>query len=288
MNSRTVLESIRSRATATAYQVASHLGYNFILSQYVTSQPSPQNALDIFRGEWSSRLPEPYAHLTAGQIELFNDARITWMAQELGGLTGKTVLELGPLEGGHSYMLEQLGASSVLAVEANTRAYLKCLIVKELLKLQRVEFLCGDFVEYLRQPGPAFDVCVGSGVLYHMQNPVELIELLAARCRQHLFLWTHYYDPTVIEGSAKLSAKFSERLEREHHGFRHTLHRYNYQSALMSGAFCGGSAPFSHWLSRTELLDCLRFFGFGNVRISFDHPGHDNGPSLALVAERTT
>lgn len=287
MNSRTVLESIKSRATATAYQVASHLGYNFILSQYVTSQPSAQNALDIFRGEWSSRLPEPYAHLAAGKIELFNDARITWMAQELGGVAGQSVLELGPLEGGHSYMLEKLGASSVLAVEANTRAYLKCLIIKELLKLQRAEFLCGDFVEYLRQPGPEFDICLGSGVLYHMQNPVELVALLAKRCRKHLFLWTHYYDPAVIESSPKLAAKFSENHPSEHQGFRHTLYRYNYQSALMSGAFCGGSAPYSHWLSRTELLDCLRFFGFANVRISFDHPEHENGPSLALIAERS-
>jgi SAM-dependent methyltransferase len=80
------------------------------------------------------------------------------------------VLELGPLEGGHSFMFERLGAREVIAIEANPRAYLKCLIIKELLDLRRVRFLCGDFLEYLRADGTDFDLVFASGVLYHMRN----------------------------------------------------------------------------------------------------------------------
>ena len=121
-----------------------------ILDQYVTTTPSPQNAVDIFAGEWSSKLPEPFAEVRAGSALLFADARLEWGLTQLGGVTGKTVLELGPLEGGHTYMLEQGGAASVVAIEANTRAYLKCLITKELLGLKRARFLCGNFVAFLQ------------------------------------------------------------------------------------------------------------------------------------------
>ncbi|HEY9709972.1 MAG TPA: hypothetical protein V6D48_17330, partial [Oculatellaceae cyanobacterium] len=121
-----------------------------ILDKYVTSVPSPQNAFDIFKGEWSSKLPEPFAALQAGSAPLFEDPRIDWCNAQFGGFEGKTVLELGPLEAGHTYMIERLGAGEIVSIEANTRAYLKCLIVKELLELKHTRFLCGDFVEYLR------------------------------------------------------------------------------------------------------------------------------------------
>jgi hypothetical protein len=138
-----------------------------ILDSYFKSAPGPQNALDIFRGEWSSALPPPLSDLQAGGVGLFDDDRIKWFLKEIGGVAGKAVLELGPLEGGHTYMLEKAGAAQVTALEANSRAFLRCLVVKELLGLPRSRFLCGDFMEYLRQAGPRFDVCLAAG------NPVE-------------------------------------------------------------------------------------------------------------------
>ena len=63
------------------------------------------------------------------------------------------------------------------AIEANTRAYLKCLIAKELLDMSRLGFLLGDFMEYLRGDPDHVDVCFASGVLYHVPNPVETLAL---------------------------------------------------------------------------------------------------------------
>ena len=59
-------------------------------------------------------------------------------------------------------MLEAAGAT-VIGVEANKDAFLKCLVVKELLQLQRCSFLCGDAIEYLQETADKFDVCVASG-----------------------------------------------------------------------------------------------------------------------------
>jgi hypothetical protein len=146
--------------------------------------------------------------------------------------------------------------------------------------------LCGDGVEYLRQTALSFEVCVASGVLYHMQNPVELIALLAKRCTQHLFLWTHYYDRAIISASKVHAPRFNHTQLAEYGGFQHTLYRQEYQKALEWNGFCGGSAPISNWLSRDDLVRCLQYFGFGDLRFNFDDPSHPNGPALAIVATR--
>ena len=257
-----------------------------ILDQYTTSAPSPQNTLDIFRGEWSSAFPEPFSTLQAGRIGLFCDNRVQWFAKTVGGVEDKAVLELGPLEGGHSYMLDRLGAARVVAIESNTRAFLKCLIVKELLGLERVHFLFGDFLEYLRTREDMFDLCIASGVLYHMQNPAELIALLSRCCKGHLCLWTHHYDATIISSSPRLASKFTQESSQDFNGFRHTLYRHEYQAALEWSGFCGGSAPTSNWMTREDIVRCLRHFGFEIVGVAFDQPDHVNGPALALVARR--
>ena len=73
-----------------------------VSKKYVWKYPSDQNALDIFKGEWTSKLPGSYADLHAGDLTLFHDPRVTWAMERLGGVRGLKILELGPLEGGHS------------------------------------------------------------------------------------------------------------------------------------------------------------------------------------------
>ncbi|MEZ5286815.1 MAG: hypothetical protein R2712_18800 [Vicinamibacterales bacterium] len=114
----------------------------------MTVPPSPQNALDIFAGEWASRMPSSAPVLRAGQAALFDDPRLAWPLERLGGVAGRRVLELGPLEGGHTYMLDRAGAREIVAIEGNTRAYLKCLVAKEILGIPSGRFVCGDFAAY--------------------------------------------------------------------------------------------------------------------------------------------
>lgn len=253
---------------------------------YLTSAPSDQNAIDIFAGEWSSKFPASFADLKAGAIPMFEDDRIHWFASEINGFQQQQVLELGPLEGGHSYMLDRMGAQSVTAIESNTHAYLRCLIAKEILGMPSVRFLAGDFMAYLRGPDcPHYDIGLASGVLYHMTNPVEMISLLAEHCEKHLLFWTHHYDAVWAKtpaGQEHLTSAESV----EYAGFRCTLHRYEYNNALDWGGFCGGPRPHCYWIEREELLACLRFFGFPQIRIGCDDPNHPHGPAFALVASR--
>lgn len=254
------------------------------LKNYVALPPSPQNAVDIFRGEWSSSLPAAAGADTRGPIPLFQDARIKWLAESIGGLSGKTCLELGPLEGAHTWMLEQFGAASILGIEANTRAFLRCLIVKELLDMRKAHFVCGDFLQFLRATDTRFDICLASGVLYHMQNPAELIALLARRSVEHLFLWTHYFDAAVIERNAALAKHFSGSSHRTYEGFSHTLYRRDYRESLDWIGFCGAGTHESYWMTRDDVLRCLAHFGFEVEQIGFEASDHPHGPAFAVIA----
>jgi Protein of unknown function (DUF1698) len=261
---------------------------NEVLGTYVAGAPVRQNLVDIFAGSWSSALPADEGALRAGSAVLFDDTRITWAVDALGGVAGKRVLELGPLEGGHSYMMQKLGAASVLAIEANRLAFLKCLLVKELYHLDRCRFELGDFVEYLRQSqesGERFDLCVACGVLYHMTDPVELLGLIA-KASDRAILWTHYYAEAPIRNNPNTAKKFNASEAREVGGFKHTLYKQHYGEALGWSGFCGGAKPYSYWLSYDDLLAGLRHVGFKRIEVSFHTPDHQNGPAVCLACEK--
>lgn len=256
-------------------------------SPYATQAPSLQQTLDLFKGRWASKLPASAGESSAGAAALFEDPRVDWAVRGLSSLgidiRSSTVLELGPLEGGHTYSLSRAGAKAVTAVEAHPEAYLKCLVAKELLGMERVNFLYGDGVAFLRSIGHAYDIGFASGFLYHMANPAELLELLCRRTRA-LFLWTVYWDagfsarnPGVLAGSAGAFAA-------SHAGFAHTLHRHDYGGGLDYGKFWGGPESYSSWMEKDDILRAVSHFGFSRQVVELeDNP---NGCALRLVATR--
>jgi hypothetical protein len=253
------------------------------------SAPSDQNALDLFASEWSSSPPASRPELKAGATPLFDDPRMLWAHHRFaemgiaGGFTGRDVLELGPLEGGHTYLIDQMGARSVTSVEANARAYLKCLVAKETFGMPHSHFLLGDCLVFLRETEKIYDIGIACGILYHLTNPVELLALLARRCRA-IFLWTVYYDPEFIAKNPLPGAKFAEARAMEHAGFKHTVHHFNYGPSLDWKGFCGGGDVFSYWMEKNDILGALERFGFGDFRIEL-HP-NIHGSALMLVARK--
>jgi len=252
---------------------------------YVASAPTPQAAVDLFKGEWASRLPPPLDAVAAGSLPLFDDARIHWASEQLGGFQGKTVLDLGPLEGGHAYTFEKGGAAEIVAVEGNPRAYLKCLVTKELLGLRRVSYQCGDFMEYLRRARRRFDLVNASGVLYHQRNPAEL---LARACglSDAIIVWTTYYDAAIVSRLSRAKARFPGVEDREYGGFKYRAYKHEYLHSVRMPGFCGAGATYSEWMEREAILECLRTFGMTNLSIGFEDTTHANGPSFNIVATR--
>ena len=243
---------------------------------YSREAPSPATPFNIFRGAWSSAVPG----FQTGNASLFNDSRIQWLEAQLGSFSGQRVLELGPLEGGHTFMMERAGAS-VLAIEANQRAFLKCLVVKDALHLKS-EFLYGDFRAYFEAANPdRFDFVLAMGVLYHMPEPLKLLHGIAG-VTDAFGLWTHYYDPDVMGAKLQFNPKpILQTVE----GKSAEVYQQHYLLSVARPKFCGGSEPTSCWLAKDGLLEYVKSLGF-EVQVGEDNPNHQNGPCILLFARR--
>jgi SAM-dependent methyltransferase len=243
--------------------------------------PSHQNALDIFEGKWACDFAEVYSGSRAGQLPLFTlDTRPRDAARLLGvndRLDGMRVLELGPLEGAHTYQLEKLGAASILAIEANAEAFLKCLITKEITGLRAAKFMYGDFSEYLTESNERFDLVFCSGVLYHMTDPLAFIKYIA-KITERCFVWTHYYDREHYPGPAR-----EARSDPRYPGI--TMYGLEYGD-MHSDRFWGGNRPTSVWLERNDIVSAFRRVGFHKIDVIDEAPDHPNGACFTFAARQ--
>lgn len=254
------------------------------LDRYVDSAPSSQNAIDLVPG-WSTSFPD-HCGVTAGALATYLDARITWAIACYGEpLVDREVLELGPLEAGHTAMLEAAGAR-VDAVEANQLAFTRCLVAKEIMGLTRSRFWLGDFVKWLENTEKTYDLIIASGVLYHMTDPLHLIDLIAKRTNA-VYLWTHLLTEESMPPTDPRRAVFAQKTEEhDFHGVTVRAYRRTYLKAAKDPAFCGGMRDEHRWLHRDDLLAALRVVGFTNIQTNHDQPDHKFGPALSIFASK--
>ena len=241
---------------------------------FVDLPPSPVNAVELFAGEWASHFPTGFPEFKGGgSAGLFEDPRIHWANDRLralgSGFAEAEVLELGPLEGGHTYMFSQLGAREIVALEANGRAFLKCLVTKEVLGIERARFLLGNALPFLRENQRMFDVGVACAFLNHMLQPVEVIELLARSCRA-VVLWNVVFSPALFEKQPALKPTFGPPQRSIWKGFEHTLHPHTYTAGFGYRTFWGGMASSCCWMESTDIVAALKHFGYTHVTWSED------------------
>lgn len=245
---------------------------------YAAYAPSIQQTINLFEGEWSSQLP--FANTVSGSVELFSDSRIQWLIDKVGGVDGMNVLELGPLEGGHTTMLEKAGAASIMAVEGSREAFLKCLVVKELASLRRARFVFGDIDAALFESQERFDLIVASGVLYHLHDPLLTLQNMMARS-DRIFIWSHFVPEntrvaTAFTGDVRVRREKSDQL---------TYYTRSYLGAEKTAGFSGGAHQQAVWLNRDEVVSLMHRHGF-SVDIAFEEVDRPNGPAACLLALR--
>ncbi len=285
--------------------------------EYSKEAPTNQTIVNIFEGAWYSAFPDEYG-IKAGSVRHFDyevEPRVKWANGVLqSGLKGAKVLELGPFEAYNTWQLEDQGAASVLAIEANNLSYLKCLIVKEIVGI-KAHFLYGDFISYLEQSNEHFDVVWASGVLYHQTEPLHLLELIS-RITDKVFIHTHYYDQEVLSQMPGANAFFipEKNILKECHGYRalHHYRSYNAQQLTIrypfvkkiakkiftkaklispqifkkGSVFSGGPEDYSCWLEKKDIFDFLKTCGYQNFKVAIDDPKNPNGPGIIFTAER--
>ncbi len=245
------------------------------LPAFVTSRPCHQNAVDLFKERgWVCRLP--VEGIRSGDTRPFDcDRRPQMVVDVCGRIDGFKILELGPLEGGHTYQLERLGAGSILGIEASPEFYLKSLITKEILGL-KARFLLGDFNLYLEETEERYDLVFASGVLYHMKDPIHTLSLIS-RVAPRVFIWSHYVPKSTVPAAPPI----------ERHGFRCHYFEVFYPGYQHTGRRWSGVMPSCNRLYLNDITAALEFFGFDRVTTVEDDVGHVNGPAVSLVAEKT-
>ena len=187
-------------------------------------------------------------------------------------LEGLTVLDLGCLEGMHASLLQGYGAKKVVAIEGRGENFLKALIVKNAFKLDKCEFLFGDVNEVLASFSSNFDLCLASGILYHLSNPIDLLYRVG-QLSSNLFVWTHYADERIPLGP-------TEKIIRGNHIYQG---KYFTEGANNS---VGGLEERVFWLFEQDLLAAVKDAGFSSIEI-IKKEKHANGPAITLWATKS-
>ena len=256
---------------------------------YERRTPSAQNVADLFSGTWKSALPG----VTSGDATMFDDSRPAWAASQLsGGFYGKSVLELGPFEGYQTYRMLSLGARRIVSVEANSINFLKCLCVKEIYNLVGANFVFGDVMSYLQTCEDRFDVVWASGILYHLQDPVRFIELVA-RTAPAVYVWTHYFDAGVmarLRNGQERHFIAAEDVVRRYGDARVTLHARSYLMPDYHDSLPmyweGGLDQLTYWLSKDDIFAAFARAGMTIAATEFDNDSVNGLPAIGFLAVR--
>lgn len=255
-----------------------------IKESFSASFPSHQASVDLFEGGWYSKMPEG-SGLVGGQGDAFTDSRVPWAANVLGGLAGKTILELGPFEAYNTSQFESMGAASVVSIEGSASNFLKCLIIKNIMGL-KTTFLYGDFTKYLEITKSRFDICWASGVLYHLTQPIEFLEGIS-QISDTLFLWTQYYDKTIMLTHPDAHIYHEEMNKNIEYGGRQLLlHGRQYHQKRTTILFSGGAEATSYWMELDDILHVLRCHGFNRIEMGVNNLHHPPGPACFFLAFR--
>lgn len=282
-----VVNKVRNFVACRRWKLQPRGGQAAIRPYYERRTPSRQTIIDIFAAGWKSALPDGQS----GKADLFDDRRLAWLDHKIpDGLQGKSVLELGPFEGYHTYQLDQMGAGEIVSVEGNSITFLKCLCVKEMYAL-KAGFAFGDIQAFLDHCDRRFDLVFASGVLYHSQEPVRFIEQ-AARIATHLYIWTHYYSqaiPQLSNGQEKHFIPDRNRVltlgTRQIQLYARSYLMPGYRSKLPM-YWEGGQEDVSYWLAKDDLLWLIDYFCFEVVARTGESDQVNGLPCMGVYARK--
>jgi SAM-dependent methyltransferase len=185
------------------------------------------------------------------------------------GLSGRSIVDLGCLEGGYTAEFARLGMEAT-GIEARESNYQNCLVVKAGIPLQNLEFVRDD-ANNIAKYGP-FDAVFACGLLYHLDSPRQFLTSAAKVCHRVLFLQTHVAraedtDAIRIHG-------LSEVCENE--GLRgrwYTEHGDVTPEQLDLLKWHSWANHRSFWIQKEYLLQLLRDLGFDIILEQFDFMG---------------
>lgn len=195
-----------------------------------------------------------------GDAELVDDGRIASFFDVFPGC--RTVLELGSLEGAHSFSLARR-VEQVTAIEGRAANLQKARLVQRLLGVENVTFVKADLESAGLDALGRFDALFCVGLLYHLQRPWLLLDRFSG-WSDRVFLQTHFADAAEETLDGLPGRTYAE------YGSRDPL---------------SGLSRTSFWLTLPALTGRLEQNGY-RVRELDRNAQHPHGPIVTLAAER--
>ena len=176
-----------------------------------------------------------------------------------------TILELGSLEGAHTFILAQRpGVKRVLALEGRELNLRKARFVQELLHVTNAEFEQANLENADLTAFGKFDAVFCSGLIYHLPEPWKLISQFPALA-PNLFIWTHY----AAEADTEIVSD----------GLRGKIHPEGGAADPLSGM-----SATATWLTLGSLITTLTKSGYASVQVIDNNLTHPNGPAVTIGA----
>lgn len=218
------------------------------------------------RAPWITRF-EIDGRTYGGDFEAMKDARIEQFFAAFPNV--RSVLELGSLEGGHSFALSRNSrVERITAVEARDFNIEKALFIKSILRDEKVSFVQLDVEKGDLGALGSFDAVFCSGILYHLPEPWKLIEQ-CARVARNIFIWTQYACENEVRKTVN--------------GYRGRWYKEGGWRDPLSGV-----SKWSFWLSMGSLANLLTASGYDQITIIENNLTHPKGCAVTLAARNTT
>lgn len=201
---------------------------------------------------------------SGGSFHALEDERIDQFFESFPDV--RTILELGSLEGGHTFALARHSSvERVLGIEARATNIARARFAQELLRIDNVTFLEADLERSELANFGKFDAVFCSGLLYHLPEPWNLIEQIP-RVASRLFIWTHYANESPDNA---------------------TVNEFKGREYVEGGRDepLSGVSPKSFWLTLDSLEKALTNAGFDSMRILHNDPKHCHGPAVTIAAK---
>jgi SAM-dependent methyltransferase len=200
-------------------------------------------------GPWTTQFNVAEGLMIGGSYDAAGDIRLKQF-QETYPLA-KSILELGSLEGGHSFALASLPRiERVVALEGREDNLTRARFIQEHLPdritASKVTFQQANLeIASLTDLGK-FDVVFCVGLLYHLPAPWKLLKELR-KVTNNLFIWTHYTDLNC----PRISDKYYGLWYKEY-GLKDPL---------------SGLSNYSFWPMKADLFQMLSDCDFPNTSI---------------------
>jgi SAM-dependent methyltransferase len=190
----------------------------------------------------------------------------------LGGLR---IADLGCCEGGFSLALAQRGAD-VVGIEARHLNLEKANLLRDHFGLKNLRFDLADVKDFAPDAHGQFDVVLALGILYHLDQPVQWLQRVAAATCRVLIVDTHF-APADDTAMSKLDPRLSalSPLESQDIGDwkpkGRWFHEFDESAERESQLWASYSNSRSFWLTKESLLQSIVKSGFSLVLEQHDY-----------------